>query len=493
MSIFNTRPRYVLLFSSCVILVIILLSSFAAPILINKVKLIPEITTQFNFPRYLSDTEIAGPPQIQKKPRYSFIWTVPEKLGRDTNWAQLLDNGPYDVIIISDSFLGATPAGKYLCQKISADNHVSILHIYTNYFEYSGGNTFQMLILLTNNGFLKKTGARVVILEDAERGLPDTILKSNLNSSAPVPSLPAGGNRISTQRTREDKPLTGSVLTAINESIGSIDNHFADNSRDLTTLKTWIKNDILSEIGSQSDDGTLYFVTINESRFTSPFYSSRLIFHRDDLAVFRNSNATCPDDYIRLNNNLNTVAKKLDDQNITLIFIPAVSAYNTYYPYIIDPPTVRSPLFDILRVLNRSYILVDTKTIADKLQQKGEKDLSGVGDPAHWTWRLTDAVAQAIDLSAKPPSPLRTAPIDRDEYNRAVQAFRAVIYERGEPDDPWAFKMDGLIYERANDSQNATRCYLRSLELDPQQRDLRVRLQNLNNFIAEKDRQVFQN
>jgi hypothetical protein len=490
MSIFFKRPRYILLFFCCLVLLIILALALVAPVLIKAVKSDREIETKFNFPRQLSQTELTAPPKIQKPYRYTLIMTDQEKRGKDINWSLILEKGPYDVVIIGDSFLGSG-AGIYLCRKISADNNVSVLQISTNYIDYAA-EPFQMLVVLTNSGFLKKTGARVIILENAERTLPGWIIHTgDLTRSDPPPGLIPGGYNTSPLKNGNTPRLNGSVpnaaqsmnisvLTVMNESIETIDDFFRNESRDMITLKTWIKNDILSLIGSKSNDETLYFVRMNESRFTNPLYASQLIFYHDDIDFFHRPDSVYPDDYLRMNGNLNTMSEKLQNQNISLIFLPAVSAYNTYYPYIIDPPTVRNPLFEIMYELNRSYILVDTKKIADDLLQKGETDLSGVGDPAHWTWKMTDAVSDEINLSAQSiTQPDIHNQNTQDEYNRAVQAFRTVIYERGPPDDPWAFKIDGAIYERSNDTPNATRCYLQSLQLDPRQPDLRIKLQKL--------------
>lgn len=490
MSVFFRRPKYLLFFFCCVVLVIILVLALAAPVLITAVKSDHKIETKFNFPRQLSETELTPPPKIQKPYRYSLIMTDPEKRGKDINWSLILEKGPYDVVMIGDSFLGSG-AGIYLCRKISADNNVSVLQISTNYIDYAE-EPFQMLVVLTNSGFLKKTNAHVIILENAERTLPGWInMAGNLSRSDPPPELLSREKETSPLKSgnippfnssvlNAAQPLNGSVLTTINVSVESIDEYFRNESRDLITVKTWIKNDILSLVGSKSNDETLYFVQMNESRFTNTLYASQLIFYHDDIDYFHRPDAVYPEDYIQMNDNLNTMSRKLQAQDMNLIFLPAISAYNTYYPYIIDPPTVRNPLFEIMRELNRSYILIDTKTIADNLQQKGEKDLSGIGDPAHWTWRMTDAISEEINTSSGTKTLPDTDQNRKMEYNRAVQAFRSVIYERGAPDDPWAYKIDGGIYERLNDPRNATRCYLQSLNLDPRQPDLRSRLQNLS-------------
>lgn len=469
------QPTYVLLFTCCAILLGILISALAASAIVDTVKSRPEIQTYFNFPRYLSDTERAAPAINSSGARYTYVSTNAANRGREINWARILKNGSYDVVIIGDSFLGV-PHGKDLCREISSVNNVSVLHIFTNHMAYANGNPFRMATLLANNGFLKKSGARVVILETAERSLPERITASGpLADSIPLPrAIPQ--KKAVTKKSGGNKPLVTSALNTMNKSARIMGSFVSATGKDALMLKTWIKNDILSVTGSQTNDGSYHFLWLNESRFSSPVYHSRLIFYKNDIEAFHNPNVTYPEDYIRMNNNLNSVSRNLQRQNITLFFMPAVSAYNTYYPYTIDPPTVRNPLFEILRELNHEYVLVDTKAIVSRMQQEGEHDLSGIGDPEHWTWKVTEAIADELDLTAKPEN---RAGDDSDEYGRAARAFRSVVYERGDHPDAWAYRMDGQIYERVGNYRNAARCYQRSLDLDPRQPGLRARLQAL--------------
>lgn len=476
MNMFFKKPTYVLLFACCFMLVLLFFSALAASLIVDTVVSNKEIKTRFNFPRFISETEMMAPEEIQGADGYTMIRTDAKKRGTEINWNAILKKGPYDVVVISDSFL-ATDHGKNLLKKLSIEKNVTVLHIFTNNIAYSANNPFRMLVLLTNNGYIKKTGAKYVILETAERTLPDTILKSGLlNDSKPLPQPASRINSTGTQTNLSRSQNT--ISDEIGKSSKNIDNFLIQKGNDIIVLKTWLKNDILSILWKRSNDGSFYFEPINESRFTSTVYHSRLIFFKDDIAAYHNRNVTYPDDCIEMNNRLNAISRKLKDQNVSLLFMPAVSAYNTYYPYIIDPPTARNPLFEILRELNRTYVLIDTKEIVNRMQLDGEKDLSGIGDPAHWTWKVSEATAREIDLHAEPGSDLPATP--QDEYDRAVRAFRSVIYERGESDDPWALRLDGRIYEKQSDYLNATRCYQRSLDLDPGQPDVRRRLANLS-------------
>ncbi len=435
---------------------VILVSALAASAVVDMVKSTPDIATQFNFPRFFSSTEAAAPAMTSSNVRYTFVATDAVNRGREINWNRILTNGSYDVIIIGDSFLGGVTQGKDLCRKISAENNVSVLHIYTNNMAYANGNPFRMLTFMTNNGFIKQSGARVVILEHAERTLPGRITESGLlTDSAPLPPV-TKQKKTTQEKSGKDIGYISSALNRLNKTSGIVESFVRTKGKDVLTLKTWIKNAILSITGLQSNDGSFWFVWMNESRFTSPVYHSRLIFYKGDIDAFHRPNATYPDDYIKMNTRLNSLARKLQKQNISLFFMPAVSAYNTYYPYTIDPPTVRNPIFEILRELNHEYVLVDTKAIVTKLQRDGEKDLSGIGDPAHWTWKVTEAIADELDLDARPDS--RSGNVS-DEYDRATRAFRSVLYERGDHEDAWAYSMDGRIYERYQDYRNATQRY----------------------------------
>lgn len=588
---YHNRNRYVFFYVCCGIILFFISAVVLSNIIVASVMGNQEIATKFNFPRYLSKTELQDPPPLTGNLSYILIQTNEKEKGRNINWTEIRNNGPYECVVISDSFLGSK-AGNYYLRRIAHKNNFTVLHIFTNHMEYCKNNPALMLVLLNNNGFFKDVGAKYIILGIAERSLARHLLKKeDLNMTKELPGIP----RIKTQEgsnTSSNKspvvircspsfgvagttvdiylegsgfvpsadvilapnthPLIATNITVISDkkitcqfllppdypansynvkvinpnkksgarkvfSVTShpfshnekgkdkkdnyrsaftfphtifqkvntssdliskgIDHFFTDASSNLTLIKTWIKNDILSLVGESTNDESLHFALLNESRFTNPLYESRLIYHYSDTS-FRE--ISMPDDLIQFDNKLDEIAHRLNNDNITFVFIPGVSAYTTYYTYIKDPPTARDPFFEIMRTLNRSYIFVDTKEIADEKQANGVPDLSGIGDPAHWTWRLTEGIPDPIDLFLASGEHTSVIPPNREaEYSNAVRAFREVIYERN-CRDTWALNNDARLYLRANDTQKAITIFTRSLEIDPGQAEIKTLLRKLS-------------
>ena len=583
----NTRNRYVFFFVCCAIIVLFLGSILIGSIIVAGVLGNENIATKFNFPRYYSMTELSGPPVIPGNVSYALYQTDAIKKGANINWTDMRNQGPYDCVVISDSFL-ASAGGQYFLKKIAYHHNLRILHIFTNHIEYCQGSPPSMLVLLTNNGFLRDVGAKYVILGIAERSLSTRIpIRGGINVSEELPGIPGSTNMNISPASSHSPPvvtgcspsrgaagsdvtitnLSGSgflpgatvilgpdrnrvvasdvmvvspnritcrfsippetlpgryhiqvinpdqkagankafTVTAGNDSIEqtmrrkngipdtsivffknilgsasrfteSIDTFFSDASENLTLLKTWIKNIILSLTGDATNDGSLRFAGLNESRFTHPLYASRLIYFKDDTSFQK---MVFPEAVIVFDDQMDEIAYRLRKDNITLIFIPGVSAYSSYYVYIDDPPTLRDPFFEIMRCLDRSYIFVDTKQVADEKQARNVPDLSGIGDPAHWTWRLTDGIPDpiAISGSADEFSPSGTGE-GMDEYADAVRAFREVIYER-DCRDTWALNNDARLYLKENNTVKALSLYKKSLKIDPNQRDIIKKVQNL--------------
>ncbi|MDD1719505.1 MAG: tetratricopeptide repeat protein, partial [Methanoregulaceae archaeon] len=432
------------------------------------------IETKFNFPRFLSATEIHGPPQLPGEVRYVWIKSDEISKGEGINWSKIRKGGPYDIVVIGDSFLGKPEAGHYFVKKFAIRNNFSVLHIQTNFFYFCEENPAIMLGILTKNGFLKDVKAKYVILGLAERGLfrhMSTLLQPD--GTYVLPGTNGSGPGNNGGRSPGTKPVKGDTIGKLSASLDKmtmrIDRFFEDAGRNITLVKTWVNNDILSLAGEKTNDGSVRFAWLNESRFSHPVYHKRLIYNDKDL-TFRN--ITFPESVIEMNDMFDTYALQLRNDNITLVFIPGISAYSTYYDYIENPPSVRNPFYKIMDELNRTYVYIDMKRVADEKQAQGVHDLSGVGDFSHWTWRLTEDIPDLLPGPVGPGRDITPTPTGkRSEYINAVKAFRGMIYENGRT-DPWALNNDARLYLKNNNTERAIACYRKSLVLDPHQPDV---------------------
>ncbi|HEX9078756.1 MAG TPA: hypothetical protein VF795_04140 [Desulfuromonadaceae bacterium] len=104
-----------------------------------------------------------------------------------------------------------------------------------------------------------------------------------------------------------------------------------------------------------------------------------------------------PGQVARLNDNLNLLAGLLARQGITLIFMPCVDKYDLYHPYLRAPRYAPSAFFEELRPLPKHYLFVDTKMILNDLLLRGEKDVY-YPDDTHWSWKASLALAGSMPL-----------------------------------------------------------------------------------------------
>lgn len=439
----QNRNRFVFSLGCALVIVLCLGLVLTADRVVGMVEHVSSVETQFNFPRYLSQTEIDGPPPLNGTPRYRKVSTNILQRGSNINWSELDQSGPYDVVVISDSFLGG-PDGEYMVRRMALEKNLSVLHIYVNRIQSTRGVPLLTLVILTNNGFLKDVGAKYVIIGFAERGIDDNIRKvTSLNESVEIENLSATEKRPKNNPSAPKQPgFLNALISSIDQKMNGFDRFFSKASINLTLVKTWGKNDLLSLTGETTSDGMVRFADLNETRFIHPVYGSRLLYHRDDL-IF--TQMPYPDTAIGINDDLNVLSERLNRQGISLIFIPGISAYSMHYAYIRNPPTSRNPFFEIMRELNRTYEFVDVKAFADEKLANGTPDLSGVGDPAHWTWRFTWDLGDRIRFI---PAGQISAPVDlhhrEEEYTRAANAFRVVAFEK-KTDDPWAIRNEERI------------------------------------------------
>jgi hypothetical protein len=126
---------------------------------------------------------------------------------------------------------------------------------------------------------------------------------------------------------------------------------------------------------------------LNQSLFSGPNGNKFLFYHID---IERTRKAT--DQAIKkLNDNFNTLAEKMAEKNIKLIFMPAVDKFNLYYDNILKNRYAPSVFFEKLRKLPKKYYFVDTKEILLKEIKKGEKDIY-YQDDTHWSWKGSQAI-----------------------------------------------------------------------------------------------------
>jgi len=76
-----------------------------------------------------------------------------------------------------------------------------------------------------------------------------------------------------------------------------------------------------------------------------------------------------------------------------LFFMPVVDKYDLYYNYISNNPYEKNYFFDILKVLDKQYTMIDTKNILNDLIIDNIKDVY-YADDTHWSYKASEAIAE---------------------------------------------------------------------------------------------------
>jgi len=98
-----------------------------------------------------------------------------------------------------------------------------------------------------------------------------------------------------------------------------------------------------------------------------------------------------------LNRNMNELSEALEKKGIKLIFMPIPDKYSLYAPYIQDNDLPQSRFFELLRMQDRKYVLIDTRAMLSKALEDGVMDLYHADD-THWSWKAPDRIFREFRL-----------------------------------------------------------------------------------------------
>lgn len=276
------------------------------------------------------------------------------------------DYDDVDILTIGDSFSNGGGGGinNYYQDYIASNQNLNVMNLQP----FSEG-LIETIIMLNNNGTLKKMKPKAIILQAVERTV---ILKLAKDIQWEIELNNDIIRRNLSQRYVKSKP-----------------NPFFINNINY--------NSLLYNIFYKYDDNAYfsktYIADISIDLFTS-VRQDRLLFYNEDIQNIPLSNEESID---KLNENLNKLQKILNKLNIKLYFMPVVDKYNLYSKYIIDNKYEKSSFFELLRSRHKDYILIDTKSILRKLTDSGVKDIY-YSDDTHWSSKASKEIFQNINF-----------------------------------------------------------------------------------------------
>jgi len=276
--------------------------------------------------------------------------------------------GAIDMLVIGDSFSNGGSGGKnpFYQDYIATINGYTVVNIQP-YAEYTPLTTIHILL---NSGWLDKHRPRAVLVESVERysviNLAGVVGVNRTDYIGNVERFYAGA-----EYTGKFKP---GELTFIN-----------------TGNMKFLANSLLYLFSDHA-----FFSPVYKRKLTAPLFSTgggkELLFFHEDI----DSIPMARSDYIaRMNYNLNTLAMALGTRGIALVFMPAVDKYDLYSDYIVGNPYPKNPFFDLLRLMEKRYLFIDTKAILTEELKRGEKDIFAPDD-THWSSKASKKIFETV-------------------------------------------------------------------------------------------------
>lgn len=276
-----------------------------------------------------------------------------------------------DVITMGDSFSNGMARGEnpFYQDYMSSKSNLKILNL--NQLPDSK-NFVESIYILLNSGFLKRSGTKYIILESVQRKIVDRF----------------------TMNISPDK----------NKDLEEINSFYKFGSKDKSQFKflpdvTFINNgnfkfifyNLFYNFSDNAFFSKVYKVPLSENFFSHKNGTELLFFFRDIDSIKHNS----IDNLKLVNEQFNSLSKKLKTEGINLIFMPAVNKYDLYYDYILNNKYEKDQFFDIYRSLQKDYIFIDTKKIFLDCLKDNTQDIYYIDD-MHWSNIASDIITNEI-------------------------------------------------------------------------------------------------
>lgn len=283
------------------------------------------------------------------------------------------DLGEIDIITIGDSFSNGNAGGlnAYYQDYLATKYGLKILNLVT--FP-TARNDIETTIILANSGFLKKANVRYVLIESTQRKVVQRF------------SIPVNYDLNVSYETVKKNYKFASVKENDIHPLVLPKTSFINNGNFKFVFYRLLYN--FSERAFISD---VHHVQLNKKMF-SVGDGKQLLYYDKDIGSIKHNTR---DNLVSVNENLNRLSEFLEKQGIKLIFMPAVSKYDLYSPYIINNQNPNDPFFEEYRKLPKKYIFIDTKAILLSELEKEEKDIFYCDD-THWSFKASNLITTEL-------------------------------------------------------------------------------------------------
>jgi hypothetical protein len=278
--------------------------------------------------------------------------------------------GKVDMVTVGDSYSVGAGGGKnnYYQDYIATLNDFTVVNIepFSDKKRIGLLTPVNTLAVLYNSGYLDKLKPAYVLLESAERYIPERFL--NGFQFDDTMSLDKLNSRFTARDTA--KPENNNEETVF------------INTGNLKFLYYNLKDFFpVRKINSK-----IYKMVLKSDVFSGR-YGKRLYYSFEEQSY---KHYITKDSVRKINDNLNLIADKLAEKNIKLVFMPVVDRSNLYDDVAVSPRK-SNIFFEELRSLPKKYQLIDTKELLLQEVHKGEKDIFFIDD-THWSWKAPEKI-----------------------------------------------------------------------------------------------------
>jgi hypothetical protein len=275
-----------------------------------------------------------------------------------------------DLLTIGDSFSNGG-GGSYYQDQLASKNGFRTLNL-TNALWFPGSSSrIEALVTLLNGGYFSRVNPRYLLVQSVER-LVDQL-----------------GSDVDFDLPRSSAEMEKYIVEQSLKKIAGVE------PKPVSFMNTgnlkYLKNKFLYLFSPNAFKSNVFKVEMDRELFTGK-YGSTLLFLRDDIRTIKKIDR---DVVIRINENMNRLAERLEKIGIRLYFMPTVDKYDLYSDYIRDNNFPKNSFFDNLRPLEKNYVLIDTKNILSDALARGEKDIY-LADDTHWSEKATRLIAEAV-------------------------------------------------------------------------------------------------
>lgn len=271
-----------------------------------------------------------------------------------------LDHSQTDVLTIGDSFSRGDAGGENANYQdfIATEYDLDVVNITPSENGY-----IETVLILNSSGVLDKLKPKSIVLQSVERSAIDRFSKDiNWDIQGSEELLLAKSPDKFVPRTPEAS--------------------FINNNN----YKAWLYQ-FLYKYYDNALISKVYKAQLNNNHFSSR-NQRELLYFFEDLESIEKSNIKSIN---LLNENLNQLQAILNTKGIDLYFLPAADKYNIYSKYINDNKYKESNFFELLRTMKNDYYFIDTKSILQKLIDKGEQDVY-YSDDTHWSAKASSEI-----------------------------------------------------------------------------------------------------